>query len=69
MKLEVTKPKEWEYRSVRIGTNQYGRKYIEAVEVKTTSETVVIERRGWLETVYLCSVTLIGCWVGWTIMH
>ena len=69
MRLEVTKPRHIEYRLVRIGTNQWGKKYIEAIEMKTTHEAVNVEKRGWLETIYLCSVTVIGCWVGWTIMH
>ena len=69
MKLEIVKPKTVEYRIMRVGVNQWGRRYIEAVEIRETHEQVLVEKRSWLETAYLYSVTLIGCWVGWTFMQ
>lgn len=67
MEIQTLTPRKTEYKVVRIGTNEYGRKYIEAVQVVSTDPVYSVSRLSVLEVAYFCSVILIGFYVGFNL--
>ena len=69
MEIQTLSPKTTEYKVVRIGTNQYGKKYVEAVQVVTTEGSYHVSKMGLVERSYLLSVTIIGFYVGYFLLN
>lgn len=69
MEIQTISPRKTEFKVVRIGTNQYGKKYIEAVQVVSTEGVYQVYRKSLLEWLYLLSVTIIGFYVGYILLN
>ena len=61
--------REYQGKSIRIHIDRYGNRSMEIVEITANPKKTEAPKRDLLETIYLCSMSALGFFVSWYMLH